>query len=924
MAATEERVAPHTNLNFHHSATELRFDTWHRLEEFTGRLASGSSYDQLAEPIEAALRLLEAIEQYSAFPSKDDFRYLWRILERREFTSLARIVARIVRALSSHSYRSRTIHLTQSLVTDDADEERELNAAAAQTDIPGRPYFEVLVVDEISEEEERALREGLRDIRRPQDKFVYDIVVVPSFEDALIAVMFNYNTQSCVIRYGFPFHSDNQLDILKRCLAGIDHLEPDGSVDADRGPQLGQVLAELRPELDLYLVTDVGVETIAGQITQTFNRIFYRQEDYLELHLSILRGIEARYQTPFFSALSDYSRHPTGVFHAMPISRGKSVLTSNWIQDMADFYGVNMFLAETSATSGGLDSLLQPHGPIKTAQELAARAFGARQTFFVTNGTSTANKIVVQALIRPGDIALVDRDCHKSHHYAMVLSGAHVAYLDSYPLHQYSMYGAVPLAHIKRTLLEYKRRGQLDRVKVLLLTNCTFDGVVYNVERVMEECLAIKPDLVFVWDEAWFAFAYFSPTYRRRTAMGVAKKLKDRFRSNSYREDYEAQRHSLGELDNADMETLVNTRLLPDPDKARIRVYSTQSTHKSLTSLRQGSMIHVFDQDFRQKMAAAFDEAFMTHTSTSPNYQILASLDVGRRQVELEGFELVRKQLELAMALRERVADNPHLSRYFKFLVASDLVPTEYRQSGIDAYYDPESGWANCNLEEAWAGDDFVVDPTRLTLYVGEAGIDGNTFKTEYLMDKYGIQINKTSRNTVLFMTNIGTTRSSVAYLIGVLGKIADELDQQREDCGQAEAVQLDARIRALTEELPPLPDFSHFHAAFRPDTDGGCEGDIRAAYYRAYDRDSCEYVRLDDGSLDAMMALGRELVSAGFITPYPPGFPILVPGQVVSEQILRFMRALDVKEIHGYQPELGLRVFTESALSEAAGRPAT
>ena len=98
---------------------------------------------------------------------------------------------------------------------------------------------------------------------------------------------------------------------------------------------------------------------------------------------------------------------------------------------MGQFYGMNIFLAETSATSGGLDSLLEPVGPIKKAQELAVRAFGAQRTYFVTNGTSTANKIVLQALIKPGDIILVDRDCHKSHHYGLVLSGAEVVYLDS-------------------------------------------------------------------------------------------------------------------------------------------------------------------------------------------------------------------------------------------------------------------------------------------------------------------------------------------------------------------------------------------------------------------------------------------------------------------------------------------------------------
>ncbi len=207
---------------------------------------------------------------------------------------------------------------------------------------------------------------------------------------------------------------------------------------------------------------------------------------------------------------------------------------------MIDFYGINIFLAETSATSGGLDSLLQPYGPIKKAQEYAARAFGSRESFFVTNGTSTANKIVVQALVKPGDVVLVDRDCHKSHHYGLVLTGAYASYLDSYPLNDYSMYGAVPLKTIKKTLLEYKRAGRLDQVKMLLLTNCTFDGVVYDTRRVMEECLAIKPDLMFLWDEAWFAFATFNPTYRPRTAMNAAGTLRDRYRSPAYRREYAA------------------------------------------------------------------------------------------------------------------------------------------------------------------------------------------------------------------------------------------------------------------------------------------------------------------------------------------------------------------------------------------------
>ena len=173
----------------------------------------------------------------------------------------------------------------------------------------------------------------------------------------------------------------------------------------------------------------------------------------------------------------------------------------------------------------------------------------------------------------------------------------------------------------------------------------------------MEECLAIKPDLVFFWDEAWFAFARCGVTYRQRTGMATAASLREKYRSAAVSRGVcrVPARASMPTTTNA----WLNTRLLPDPDKVRIRVYVTHSTHKTLTSLRQGSMIHVHDQDFQHKVSDTFHEAYMTHTSTSPNYQILASLDVGRRQVELEGFELVKKQLEMAMVLREKVLMHP-------------------------------------------------------------------------------------------------------------------------------------------------------------------------------------------------------------------------------------------------------------------------
>jgi arginine decarboxylase len=129
------------------------------------------------------------------------------------------------------------------------------------------------------------------------------------------------------------------------------------------------------------------------------------------------------------------------------------------------------------------------------------------------------------------------------------------------------------------------------------------------------------------------------------------------------------------------------------------------------------------------------------------------------------------------------------------------------------------------------------------------------------------------------------------------------------------ERLSFDKRVKNLTENYPPLPDFSRFHDAFRPDKVTP-EGDIRTAYYLSYEESNCDYLELT-GSLKDALDAGQEVVSAGFIIPYPPGFPILVPGQVVSQEILAFMLALDVNEIHGYRADLGLRVFTPEALAK-------
>jgi arginine decarboxylase len=895
-------------LTTYNSVWQLRTDAWSTLVDSTKRMFDVAlPADQRAalhQEIISILQLLDPLETYWAYPGRPRLQLLREMCDANDYESAMQLANSATRRLSG--------------------EVRNLRAAVQPDDLDGlvrppdrvwRPAFEVLVVDDISPAEAEGLRDEMHRLRRPEDPFIYELIVVPSLEDALVAVLLNSEIQACVIRPGLAVSSPYHLEDLRHFLEPIDDFAGKRLSANERMLLLGEQIAVRRPEVDLYLVAKVAIEQIAGRLTRRFRRIFHRQ-DSLELHLSILAGVEERNETPFFTALRGYSRRPTGVFHALPISRGKSVVNSQWSRELSDFYGLNMFLAETSATSGGLDSLLDPTGTIKRAQELAARAFGAEKTFFVTNGTSTANKIVVQSIVAPGDIVLVDRNCHKSHHYGLMLAGARVSYLDAYPLDEYSMYGAVPLESIKKRLLEYRRAGRLDKVKMLLLTNCTFDGIVYDVERVMEECLAIKPDLVFLWDEAWFAFAGFHPVYRRRTAMSAARRLQERYQSAEYAQRYDAATAitETDEQDRTDEESWLDAHRLPDPQKVRIRVYATQSTHKTLTALRQGSMIHVFDEDFNHRNEEAFHEAYMTHTSTSPNYQILASLDVGRQQAELEGYQLVQKQAELAMSLYDAVESHALIRKYFRFLTTREMIPAQYRPSGIEL---PLLGGL-AEMAKAWEYDEFVIDPSRLTLFIGLSGIDGDTFKHAYLMDRYGIQVNKTARNSVLFMTNIGTTRSSVAYLIEVLVKLAEELDEELVRMGPMERRVWEQRVAALTSDPPALPHFSYFADRFRQDSTTP-DGDLRTAYFLAYDLTACEY--LSPAELTAQVESGKQVVSAMFVTPYPPGFPVLVPGQVVTTDILAFMSTLDTREIHGYLPEFGYRVFTEAAMRE--GPPA-
>lgn len=876
-----------------------RVDTWNLLDDACRELAAVDRAGlDTAHHVAQARRLMHrlgAFERYWLFPGATRLAAFRNYLEAMATVSLSEQVSLVVRLLSDYGDRAALFDIGSPL------SEQELVAQARQ-----QQFYTVLLADDSPPEAPESLAESLGALRNPDDEVQIELLVVSSVEDAITAVALNGEIQAAIVRHDLPLRSRDRVPLMTTLLGTNDDA---GVVDSSRDAiECGEWMRLLRPHIDMYLLTDESIAADADVEPDVYDRTFYRLNDVTDLHSTVLAGIRKRYATPYFDALRAYAAEPVGQFHALPVARGASIFNSRSLQDMGEFYGRNIFMAETSSTSGGLDSLLDPHGTIRIAMDKAAKTWNADNTYFVTNGTSTANKIVGQALTRPGDIVLIDRNCHKSHHYSLVLAGAYPMYLDAYPLAPFAIYGAVALQTIKRALLDLEAAGQLHRVRMISLTNCTFDGVVYNPQRVMEEVLAIKPDICFLWDEAWYAFATAVPWARQRTAMVAAERLENMLASPVYAEEYQAWRASMEGVDRSQWS---EHRLLPDPS-ARVRVYATHSTHKSLSALRQASMIHVRDQDFNALARDAFTEAFLTHTSTSPNQQLLASLDLARRQVDIEGFHMVRRVYDMALVFRHRVRKDRVISKWFRILDEDDLVPDRFRASAVSSYRQVRQG-ALAEWNEAWRSDEFVLDPTRVTLYVGKTGMNGYDFREKILMDRFGIQINKTSINSVLLIFTIGVTWSSVHYLLDALRRVSGELDRAWNAASSEDRALQERKMVEITADLPPLPDFSEFAPAFRP---GGAStfGDMRSAFYGGYEESDREYVLIGDAG--RRVADGKTLVSTTFVVPYPPGFPVLVPGQVVSKEILYFLADLDVKEIHGYNPDLGLAVFTQDALA--------
>jgi arginine decarboxylase len=401
--------------------------------------------------------------------------------------------------------------------------------------------------------------------------------------------------------------------------------------------ELVQRITRFRPELDVYILIARAQEdeVVDSLFSEAVDGYFYREErDYRGMYRILSAQLQERSDTPFYDALKSYVLMAKDAWHTPGHSSGDSLRDSPWVSDFYEFMGEHVFDADLSVSVPMLDSLMEPTGVILEAQKLAAKAFGARRTFFATNGTSTGNKVIFQTLIAPGEKLLLDRNCHKSVHHGVVLSGAHPIYLDSSVNKTYGIFGPIPKKTLMRAIEEHAD------AEALVLTSCTYDGLRYDLAPIVHAAHA--KGIKVVVDEAWYGFARFHPAFRP-------------------------------------------TALESGAD------YATQSTHKVLSAFSQASMVHVNDPDFNEHI---FRENFNMHTSTSPQYSMIASLDVARKQAMMEGYKLLSRTLQLAQELRHQI----NSTGVFRVLDLEDLLPEEVRNDGIH------------------------LDPTKVTVDVSECG----------------------------------------------------------------------------------------------------------------------------------------------------------------------------------------------------------
>lgn len=565
---------------------------------------------------------------------------------------------------------------------------------------------------------------------------------------------------------------------------------------------------------------------------------------------------------PFFRALTHYAADGSYSWHCPGHSGGVAFLKSPLGQMFHQFFGENMLRADVCNAVDELGQLLDHTGPVAKSEQNAARIFSADHLFFVTNGTSTSNKIVWHATVAPGDIVLVDRNCHKSILHAITMTGAIPVFLTPTRNH-YGLIGPIPLdafrpENIRRKIQanpfarEVLEKNPNVKPRILTITQSTYDGVVYNVEMIKDLLGDMLDTLHF--DEAWLPHAEFHSFYRDMHAIGA------------------------------------------DRPRTRALVFATHSTHKLLAGISQASQILVQDSEDGIFDKHRFNEAYLMHTSTSPQYAIIASCDVAAAMMEAPGGpalveESIAEALDFRRAMRKVGAD------YGDDWWFSVWGPETFAEEGIgdreDWILKPNDRWHG--FGDLAPGFN-MLDPIKATIITPGLDVDGEfgesgipaAIVTKYLAE-HGIIVEKTGLYSFFIMFTIGITKGRWNSMVTELQQFKDDYDANqplwrvlpefsaqfpqyertglRDLCGQIHSVYRANDVARVTTEMY----LSDMEPAMKP-TDA-----FAKLAHREIDR-----VPIDE--LD-----GR--VTSVLLTPYPPGIPLLVPGERFNPIILQYLR---------------------------------
>jgi arginine decarboxylase len=705
----------------------------------------------------------------------------------------------------------------------------------------------------------RAVRALVAELRRAE----VDVIEAASGEDARAIVAADSSIQCALVDWDLA--------------SGREHAEA------------AAVLATTRSRnatLPVFLLADRSVaSSVPVQVMRHADDFIWLLEDTSDFVagriLAAVRRYRAQVLPPMFGALARFSQVYEYSWHTPGHTGGTAFLKHPAGRAFFEFFGESLFRSDLSISVGELGSLLDHSGPIGEGEKFAARVFGAHRTYTVTNGSSTSNRVILMASVTRDQIALCDRNCHKSAEHAMTMSGAIPTYLVP-SRNRYGIIGPIPPGRLTAKAI---RKAVADNPLVTrhidptpvhaIITNSTYDGLCYNVARV-EELLGQSVDRLH-FDEAWYGYARFNPIYRKRFAMHGDPK------------DH-------------------------GPDKPT--VFATQSTHKLLAALSQASFIHV--RDGRNPIEHdRFNEAFMMHASTSPQYAIIASNDVSAAMMDgPSGAALTAESIREAVAFRQMMSRiHAELSAgggwFFNTWQADTIkegkrsvpfhtAPAEQLVAEPDGWVlHPNQAWHGFgNIEDGWC----MLDPIKVSVVTPGVAPDGSlaargipaSLVTAYL-DAQGVVVEKTTDFTILFLFSLGITKGKWGTLVNAL------LDFKRDYDADAPLARVlpalvaayPARfasmgLRTLSDEMftamKELRTTEMLEKGFsvlpRPDL-----SPVQA--YETLVRGEVEKVPIDT------MA-GRTLATG--IVPYPPGIPLLMPGEnagPAAGPLLGYLQAL-------------------------------